>query len=149
MSLSNPQEAEKYIRQNTKGKMDDKSLGIEVEDGKICVDSTKSIRADHLVLASSLTKFIEMTPGMHPISKKIMKLRIVNPGYTSDTVAIVLGLRKLEVEAYEQDGKNRVKEYMRTTDFNDCVNSANRSSIVEHAIRKEIARDSKIKPLIA
>jgi hypothetical protein len=144
MSLSNPIEAEKYIQRHAKGKAPNSSLGIEVEDGKINVDSRKTIHADHMRLAESLTKFINMTPNMNPISKKIMTMKIVNPGYTSDSVAIILGLRKVEVEAYELDGKNRVKEYMCTTDFNDCIKKFEQNGVVERAVKNCFAKDSKI-----
>lgn len=123
MDLTNPDEARKYIKKNSNNKVSDSDLGIQVENGRVKYATKKKITVNHVEMAETITKFIAMTPKMHILSRKIMTMKIVNPGMTTTQVGLALGLRDHEVTAYETDGKNRVKDFMRVAAVGDVIDT--------------------------
>jgi hypothetical protein len=121
MGLENPKEAEEYIKRHAKGRAVD--LGIETSNGKITVDSHKRVQVNHVKMAEVLLKFINTTPGLSMMSRKVMTLKIGQPGISIERLSILCALRKNEIEAYELEGKQIVKDFMRRSSIEDGVNS--------------------------
>jgi len=53
------------------------------------------------------------------LARKIMTLKIGQPGISLEKIGIICALRKAEIEAFEADGKRVVKDYMRTSSIED------------------------------
>lgn len=127
-------QAEDYIRYTTK--QDVKQRDIKVDDqGRICVDSHKSIRVDHVALAEQFLKFESITPGITNIGRKIIQTRIMNPGISTTAIGLSIGLRDAEVLAYEKDGINRIKDFIGRTSFQEGIDKANRDNLVTDAVK--------------
>lgn len=145
MDLNNAKDAEKYIKQHHKS--DNVDLGLNIQDGMIQVDSRKRTTVNHVATANTIIKFINITPGLHPMSRKIMTMRIANPGIKFGTIGLACGLRDYEVRQYEKDGIHRVKNYMETYSVQDGINKFNTQATVEQAVKNEMKL--KNNPLLA
>lgn len=136
--LNNPKEAKNFLESTFK-----KPIG-ELVDGygsdPLKVNYAKK-NIDHVNLANTLLKFINTTPGIHPMSRKIINKKICAPGITDMQVALTYGLRVNEVRAFELDGINRVEQELRKTSLQDGINKFN----VERAIQTEIKNQNDFK----
>lgn len=126
--------AEDYIRYATKQDVKQKDIKLD-DQGRICVDRHKSIKVDHVALATQFIKMANITPGIHQLSRKIISTRIMNPGISTAGIGLSMGMRDVEVLKYERDGLNRIKEYIRLTSLEEAAEKYNRDIIVEDAVK--------------
>ncbi len=126
-------QAEDYIRYTTK--QDVKQREIKLDDqGRICVDKHKSTTINHVALANNFVKLASIVP-MSQISRKIIQLKLVNPGITMTGVSLQTGLLAHEIKSYEKDGLNRMSDFIRRTSLQEATNKANSDSAIEYAIK--------------
>ncbi len=126
--------AEDYIRHETKQEVKQRDIKLD-EHGRICVDKHKSIKVDHVALATQFIKFANVIPGVHQLSRKIITTRLMNPGISTTGIGLSIGLRDDEVLKYERDGLNRIKQFIATTSFQEASEKANRDNIVNDAVK--------------
>lgn len=126
--------AQDYIQYATRQEVKHKDLKID-EHGRICVDSHKSIKIDHIALAEQFIKMANIVPGITTISRKIITTRIMNPGISTTALGLSVGMRDTEVLAYERDGLNRIKEFIGRTSFQEAVEKSNRDNIVTDSVK--------------
>ncbi len=124
-------QAEDYIRYATKKDVVHKEL---VQDGKIKVDSRKSTTIRHAELANNFVKLASIVP-MSPISRKIIQLRLVNPGISITGVSLQTGLLAHEIKAYETEGLKRITQYLDKTSLQEATDKFNTERTVEHAVK--------------
>lgn len=127
-------QAEEYIRYATKQEVKHKDIEVD-EQGRICVDKHKSIKVDHLALATQFIKLANVIPGITTIGRKIITTRLINPGISTAGIGLSVGLRDTEVLAYERDGLNRMKEYIGKTSLGEATEKANRDNLVSEAVK--------------
>jgi hypothetical protein len=125
--------AQDYLTHMTKGKV----TGADslVKDGKLNITSHRSRTVNHLAVANEMIKVITTTPGLPTMCRKIMCLRILNPGITDMGVALSVGLRVDVVRKYEAEGKHRVSEYMKSTDIADNIEKFNTDRIIQNELK--------------
>lgn len=121
MPLDTAQQARNYLTRHTKGQICDNDFGLQVKDGIIKTNLQKKVRVDHVKTAEALVKFINMTPMLNKISRKIMTLKITNPGISIERISILCALRKDEIDAYEVEGVQVVRNFMRMVSIDDGV----------------------------
>lgn len=126
------QQAEDYIRYTTK--QDVKQKDLVDENGNIKVDRRTSKTINHAALANDFIKLVSMVP-MSPISRKIMQMKIINPGISMTGVSLQTGLLAHEIKAYENEGVNRIIEFLRKTSLEDAKEKFNSDSAVEYAVK--------------
>lgn len=126
--------AEDYIRYVTKQDVKQKDIKVD-EHGRICVDSHKSIKVDHVALATQFIKLANVVPGITPIGRKIITTRLINPGISTSGIGLSIGLRDSEVLKYERDGLNRIKQYIAENSLDEAVEKANRDNLVTNAVK--------------
>lgn len=127
-------EAEKYIQYTTKQAVKQRDIKVD-EHGRICVDSHKSIKVDHVALAEQFIKFANVIPGISQLSRKIITTRIINPGISTSGIGLSLGMRDVEVLKYERDGISRIKQFIGSTSFLEASEKANRDGLVTNAVK--------------
>lgn len=125
-------QAEDYIRYTTRQNVKQRDLIDEY--GNIKVDSRKSTTINHVELANTIIKLVGVVP-MSPYSRKVLLLKVSNPGITMTGVSLQTGLLAHEIKAYEKEGINRVSDYMRRTDIQEGIDRFNRDSTVENAVK--------------
>lgn len=125
--------AEDYIRYATKQDVKHKEIRLD-EQGRICVDKHKSTVIDHKALASNFVKLASIVP-MSAISRKIIQMKLVNPGISMTGVSLQMGLLAHEINSYEKDGINRISEYIRRTSLQEASEKANADSSVKRAVK--------------
>lgn len=127
-------QAEDYIKYTTKQDVKQKDIKID-DQGRICVDKHNSIKIDHVAVAEQFIKFANVIPGIHPMGRKIITTRLLNPGISTSGIGLSIGMRDYEVLQYERDGINRIKEFIGKTSFQEGVEKANRDGIVDEAVK--------------
>ena len=125
--------AEDYIRYQTRQEVKQRDIKVD-EQGRICVDKHKSTTINHVELANNFVKLASIVP-MSPMSRKIIQLRIVNPGISITGVSLQVGLLAHEIKAYEQDGINRITSFLKRTSIQESIEKANSESAVEYAVK--------------
>lgn len=125
--------AEDYIRYETRQEVKQREIKLD-EHGRICVDKHKSTTIDHKALASNFFKLAQVVP-MSRISRKIIQLKLVNPGISITGVSLQTGLLAHEINEYEKDGINRISEYIKKTSLEEASGKANRDAAVEIAVK--------------
>lgn len=126
-------DASKYIQYTTKKNASEQELKID-EQGRICVDKYKKTTINHVALANNFVKLANVVP-MPPLSRKIIQLRLVNPGITITGICLQTGLLATEVKLYEQEGINRMTSYLRKTSLQEATDKFNTDSAVEYAVK--------------
>lgn len=129
-----------HIQRTTKREFKQKELKLD-EQGKILVDNHKHTHLDHAGLANALVKFANVVPGIHALSRKIISMRIVNPGISTTKIGLTFGMRDDEILKYERDGINRIKSFLATTSLQEASNKFN----VERAIMNEVKNFNMMK----
>ncbi len=124
--------AEDYIRYVTK--QDVKQRDLVDANGRIHVDSHKSTTINHAALANDFVKLAGIVP-MSAISRKIIQMKLVNPGITMTGVSLQTGLLAHEIKQYEKDGINRISDFIRRTSIEEAKEKANSDSAVEVAVK--------------
>lgn len=130
---STARKAEDYIRYATKKEVKQKEIRLD-EHGRICVDKHKSTVIDHKALASNFVKLASVVP-MSAISRKIIQMKLINPGISMTGVSLQMGLLAHEISAYEKEGLNRISEYIRRTSLQEASEKANTDSAIERAVK--------------
>ena len=123
--FKNTEDAEKFIVDLLK---DDKSLSDDKE-------KQRAITINHVPLANAFTKLIATAP-ISSICKKVMIVKIMNPGITEIRVAIILGIKTKDVKRYEQEGLHICKELLKRVDLQGATNKYN----AEEQIQREVNR---------
>ena len=126
--------AEQYIQYATKQDVKHKDITLD-EHGRINVDRHKSIKIDHVALATQFIKMANVVPGVSALSRKIINTRLINPGISTTGIGLSLGLRDAEVLKYERDGLSRIKEFLSRISMEDAVAKANRDNLVNEAFK--------------
>ncbi len=126
-------EAEKYIQYTTKQDPTKNQLQIN-EQGQIKVDKRTNTTINHVALANNFVKLAAIVP-MPTVSRKIIQLRLVNPGITITGICLQTGLRSAEVGLYEQEGVNLIKDYLKKTDLQAAIDKANKTSSIDSDIK--------------
>ena len=126
--------AEQYIQYATKQDVKHKDITLD-EHGRINVDRHKSIKIDHVALATQFIKMANVVPGVSALSRKIINTRLINPGISTTGIGLSLGLRDAEVLKYERDGLSRIKEFLSRISMEDAVAKANRDNLVNEAVK--------------
>ena len=118
-----------------------------LEANPLKLTSTRKEHISHIDTANALIKIINVTPGIHAISRKVMSMRIINPGISVLAVALELGIRELDVVKYEKQGKERVKAFIDRSSLQEHTNKFN----VERSIENELKNLNKTKqnPLLS
>lgn len=124
--------AEDYIRYVTK--KDVKQRELVDANGKIHVDSHKSTTINHVALANDFVKLAGIVP-MSQVSRKIIQMKLVNPGISMTGISIQTGLLAHEIKQYEKDGINRISDFIRRTSIEEAKEKANSNSAVEVAVK--------------
>lgn len=125
--------AEDYIRYTTKQAVHQRDIKVD-EQGRICVDKRVSKTINHVALANNFVKLASIVP-MGRISRKIIQMKLVNPGISYTGISLQTGLLAHEIKAYEREGINRIEAYLKRTDLQEAIDKTNRDSAVEHAVK--------------
>jgi len=135
-------EAKDFIERTTK-----RELKSNISKNDIKFTQGRQEHLSHTDTANALLKIINVTPGIPVLSRKVMSMRIINPGITVLAVALELGIRELDVVKYEKAGKSRVKDYIDRCSLQEHTDKFN----VERSIENELKNLNKTKhnPLIA
>lgn len=131
---ANGDEARKYIRYSTGRDANDKAIELD-EQGRLKVDEHRQIKVDHVALANVVLKYINVIPGIPHLSRKIMNLRIVNPGMSNMATALALGIREHEIPLWEQEGLYRVKQFISRISMQDATDKFNTERLIEAEIK--------------
>lgn len=123
-----------YIQYTTKQEVKQRELTLD-EHGRINVDKHKSIKVDHVALATQFIKLSGVVPGILPLGRQIIQTRLLNPGISTSGIGLSLGLRDSEVLKYERDGLNRIKEFIGKISFGEATEKANRDQLVTDAVK--------------
>ncbi len=126
-------DASNYIQYTTKKNVSDQQLKID-DQGRICVDKYKKTTINHVAVANNFVKLANVVP-MPSLSRKIIQLRLVNPGITITGICLQTGLVAGEVKLYEQEGVNRIKAYLQKTSLQEATDKFNSESAVEYAVK--------------
>lgn len=126
-------QAEDYIRYTTKKDVQQKNIGVD-EHGRIRVDRHKTTTINHVALANNFVKLASIVP-MSPISRKIIQLKLVNPGISMTGVSLQTGLLAGEIKAYEKDGINRISDFIRRTSLQEATDKFNTDRIIENEVK--------------
>ena len=116
---------------------------IKYETGKTVIEkpfdlskiSKRKENIDHGAMANALIKIINTTPGLSDVSKKVMSMKIINPGITNMGIALQLGMREYEVTQWENHGKEVVKTQIDRCSLEDHIGRANTDRAVETAVK--------------
>lgn len=125
--------AEDYIRYATKQDVQQRELKVD-EQGRICVDKHKSTTINHVAVANNFVKLAAIVP-MNAMSRKIIQMKLVNPGISVTGISLQVGLLAHEIKQYERDGLNRITDFIRRTSLQEATDKANSDSAVEYAIK--------------
>lgn len=128
------------IQHATKKEYKQKELKLD-DSGRILVDNHKHTHLNHVGLANAIVKFANIVPGIHGLARKIISMRIVNPGISTTQIGLSFGLRDIEVLKYEREGINRIKSFLATTSLQEASNKFN----VERAIMNEVKNFNMMK----
>lgn len=141
-------EAEKYIQQET-GHVQ-KAADIKVdENGQIVVDKRRKITINHAGVANDITKIANMVPGLSPMSRKVLSIRVINPGITTMGISLATGISEMDVKAYERDGLERIKGYLRDNlNYKDAAEKAAKDNVVSRAIAGELNKQGSKNSLL-
>lgn len=126
-------QAEDYIRYTTKQDVKQKEIRVD-EQGRICVDKHKTTTINHAALANDFVKLASMVP-MSRISRKIIQLKLVNPGISMTGVSLQTGLLAHEITKYEKEGLNRITDFIRRTSLQEAKDKFNSDSTIEDAVK--------------
>lgn len=138
--------AEDYLLHSTKGKASGASH--IVKDGNIKYTKRNKETISHVETANALLKIINVTPGLSSISRKIMSTRLINPGISTLSIALQLGLRELDVKRYEDEGKNRVKDYIKFHSMESNIEKFNTERVIANEL-KNLNKTGKANPMIS
>lgn len=127
-------EARKYIEQTTKAPVKDSPIEL-TKRGEIKVDKHTKNTINHTDLANAMIKYIAITPGINPLSRKIMTSKIINPGMTNLTFALKFGMREEEVRLYEVEGKMRVMGFLNRISSQDAINKFNTERTIQNEVK--------------
>lgn len=125
--------AEDYIRYATKQDVHQKQIELDAQ-GRIKVDQYKSKTINHVELANTFVKLASVVP-MHKISRRIIQMKLVNPGISVTGISLQTGLRSNEIKAYETDGINRIVDYMKKTDLQESTDKFNAERVIEAEVK--------------
>lgn len=139
------EKAENFLLHATRGKTSGASH--IVKNGKIQYTKRNKETIDHAQTANTILKLINITPGLSIKSRKIMSMRIINPGISTLSVAIQFGIREFDVKKYEEDGKNKVKEYISHCSTQESINKFNTERIIENDL-KNLNKQGNANPLL-
>lgn len=115
--------AESYIKYETGVDLDkEKKLELD-EQGRIKVDKRRSTTINHVACANDLIKLAGIVP-MAKKSRDIIQLKLVNPGIQMAGVCLFMRMRKEDVINYEQEGMNRIKDYLKNIDLKKNLSQA-------------------------
>lgn len=128
MDFKTPEEAKKYIEAVTKKPFKEE---VDLDNPNV----KKNIKVNHEGIANSFMKLVTMTK-MSPISRKVMIMKMENPGISNMRVAITCGLMEPEVIKYEKEGIESCKKTLNKYSMQDSIDKANTDGIVEDAVRK-------------
>lgn len=130
MDLSDPIEAKKYIKYQT---------GVDLKDeDPLKVDRYVKHHYDHVGLANLILKFIHVVPGVHPIGKRVMQMRIMNPGITEMKISLLTGLRTHEYKLYERDALFKITKYIKQMSMQEATDKFNKeNSFNDYAVKNE------------
>ena len=99
------------------------------------LDATgKKVHIDHSNLVNSLVKFICFV-RMPDQSKEIMLMKLARPGLTNMQIAMQCGMRIVDVDLFEQEGKARVAQALSSTEIQDAISKFNTERHVEDAVK--------------
>lgn len=126
--------AEDFIRYTTKNEVKQRDIKLD-DEGRICVDKHKSIKIDHVALATQFIKLASVVPGITTLGRHIIQKRLMNPGISTAHIGLSLGMRDVEVLKYEREGLNRIKQFIGNTSFQEVVSKANRDNLVTEAVK--------------
>lgn len=129
----NKEDAAAYIQYLTKGEVKDKDLVTKPYGGRVKVDKHTTTHIDHMQTANAMIKHINVTPGLHPIARKIMTTRIYNPGIKDFEVCFTLGLRQDEMKAFENEGIIVCQQYIKKTNIQESVDRFNIDMVAQVA----------------
>lgn len=125
--------AEDFIRYTTKQEVKNRDINLDSQ-GRICVDKHKSTTINHVAVANNFVKLASIVPMM-AVSRRIIQMKISNPGITMTGVSLQTGLLAHEIKAYEKDGINRISEFLRRTSLQEATDKANSDKSIETTIK--------------
>jgi hypothetical protein len=126
--MQNRIKAEEYLKHTLKT---DKPLA----DEKALKDiKWNKITINHVALCNTLAKLASIVP-MPKLSREIIIYKLANPGVTDIQMAIMAGLRAMDVLRYEAEGKARITQYINRYSEQEIIDKANANGIALNEIR--------------
>ena len=135
--------AEDFITHTTKAPVVDKAIA---GGGKLNVDKWTSKEYNHLAIAEEAIAIINTCPNLSKMSRAVMNYRILNPKITDMGVALSTGLRITEVRKYEQEGKQKVTEFLKKTDLQNQRAKFSADEIIQNELRN-MNKQGKLNPM--
>lgn len=106
---------------------------VKDSEYKVCKvhEQGDKIKINHKETAHAFLKFIHGVPGILPLTKQVMTLRLMgqSPKYNPLTllqVALCLGLREHEVEALEKEGIEIAQNFLKRMNLQESIDKFNR-----------------------
>lgn len=115
--------AEDFIKYQTGANESSPNISVD-KQGRINVDRVRKIRIDHKHVASDILKMVHIIPNMSLNSRRVMSIRVMNPGITTMGISLSTGLPELSVKQYEREGLEKIKDHLRKTKYDDVVEKA-------------------------
>jgi len=115
--MKNRLEAEEYIK-NTLRSDETVTPDRSLKDIK-----WKKITIKHESVANTLAKLAIITP-MPKLSREVIIYKLANPGISDIQMAIMAGVRAMDIMAYEAEGKARMTAYLEKYTEQEIINKA-------------------------
>lgn len=93
--------------------------------GRINVDTVKSVHIDHAGAANMVLKHIHVVPNLSVESRMIMTIKVMNPGIKNKYIARQMKMSEYDVRMYEKEGVNRCAAYVRQLTLEDSMKKFN------------------------
>ena len=94
---------------------------------------TKKIHIDHENLNNSLVKFVSFV-RMPKLAKEVMLYKLAHPGASNFQLAMIFGVRQMDIEMYEAEGVKRTQDALHSASLQDAINKFNSERSVESAV---------------
>lgn len=124
-------EAAEYIKRFEKNDHPDALKDFDVSK------AGKQVTIDHTGLVNSLVKFICFV-RMPELSRSILLTKLSRPGLTNMEIAVHNRMRIVDVDAYEQEGKDRVKSALKSISLQEAINKFNTEATIKSSIENSI-----------
>ena len=118
------------------------------QEKRLGTGNNGKLRIDHIATANLAIKVVNVVPGMHPVIKRILTMRIAEPVKTGKSlshmqVAISLGMREHEVKRLEREGLMIMNDYLKRASAFEGRDIFNQHSRNVRDLKRQLAHPTK------